>query len=80
MAEDFWESVDGYGEEVRQSGKEMAESDPSMTRHLNEAIHTMTEGSQWPDDVSVSEEQAFTVIALWERLKKDGGFPEELIP
>lgn len=77
--DDHWQGIKQYGEQVLESGEKLG--DKTMRRHMSEALYAMSEASCWPDNVdSVSEEQAFMIIALWRRFGAEDGFPDHLKP
>lgn len=48
------------------------------TKMLDNALYTMNELGLWPDDVTVSEEQAIMVWRVVHRIAVTGSFPDEL--
>jgi uncharacterized protein YeaC (DUF1315 family) len=51
---------------------------PELVGNLSEALYAMDEFGLWPDDVTVSEEQAITCWAVVEKLRKKK-FPKKLV-
>jgi len=50
----------------------------SKMDHLSEALYSFKENNLFPDDVSVSPEQAIVCWKIVQRIRLEGKFPEEL--
>jgi uncharacterized protein YeaC (DUF1315 family) len=67
-----------YEEHREQVSKFFEQDDPELVGNLSEALYAMDEFGLWPDDVTVSEEQAITCWAVVEKLRKKK-FPKKLV-